>query len=191
MSSAQLKCVETAGFGEFRVNLGEFSMFWSFLMKPGDAGRVLNAVGVGYGAGGLETGTEDVFGAETTIFCEISSEMAFVVRNFVFFLLSRSATNSDMATRVGELFSKFCNAPKSLCVSIVAGGDVGMTCTVLEHGEGDLMTWRLPWVIVSSWGASYCTGGGIPLIAQCNCSETSDFERFWCKTADFRVFGLF
>ena len=42
-SSAQSKCVETGGSGEFRVNMSGFSVFWSFLVKPGDVGRVLRA----------------------------------------------------------------------------------------------------------------------------------------------------
>lgn len=42
-SSAQLKCVETSGSGEFWLKIGDFSTFWCLFMKPSDAERVLMA----------------------------------------------------------------------------------------------------------------------------------------------------
>ena len=35
--------VKAAGSGGFRLNIGEFSVFWSFLAKPAIVGRVLKA----------------------------------------------------------------------------------------------------------------------------------------------------
>lgn len=65
MSSAQLRCVETAGFGEFWVNFGEFSIFWSFMMKLGDVGRVLNDDLAGDNTGELEEVKDNVLGVKS------------------------------------------------------------------------------------------------------------------------------
>jgi hypothetical protein len=43
-SSAQLKLSEMSGSGGFWVRIGEFSNFWSFLMKLADSERILKAV---------------------------------------------------------------------------------------------------------------------------------------------------
>lgn len=53
-SSAQLKRVETSDSGCFVImmEVGDFSIFWWFFMKPADSGLILKVVGTGDSLGG-------------------------------------------------------------------------------------------------------------------------------------------